>query len=337
LIRAILAVAGLVLAGCATQPAARETLLSGETMGSAWTVKIAGSLPATAESLQAGVQARFDAVNLALSTWRQDSALNEFNGDDRGAWVNIDAELAEVLAYALELAEESGGAYDVTVAPLVDLWGFGPGPASRRVPETAAIDAARARVGWRKVQVDATKRRARKDPGIRIDLSSLGKGRGVDRAAEYLDAQGVTNYLIDLSGKLRARGVNPKGGAWRIAVEAPQADATSAAFSFEPAIVALRDESVATAGDYRRFFEIDGRHYSHIIDPRTGWPVTHDTVSASAIAPDCMQADALATMYMVMRPDDAIALANRRRVPALLIGRQVSGYRAAHSGTWPVN
>jgi thiamine biosynthesis lipoprotein len=337
LIRAILAVAGLALAGCATQPAARETLLSGETMGSAWTVKIAGSLPATAETLRAGVQARFDAVNLALSTWRQDSALSKFNGDDRGEWVDIDAELGEVLAYALELAEESGGAYDVTVGPLVDLWGFGPAPASRRVPDTAAIEAARVRVGWRKVQVDAARRRARKDPGIRIDLSSLGKGRGVDRAAEYLDAQGVTNYLIDLSGKLRARGLNSRGGAWRIAVEAPQADATSAASSFEPAIVALRDQSVATAGDYRRFFEIDGRHYSHIIDPRTGWPVTHDTVSASAIAPDCMQADALATMYMVMRPDDAIALANRRRMPALLISRQVSAYRAAHSSTWPVN
>jgi thiamine biosynthesis lipoprotein len=337
LIRAVLAVAGLVLAGCATQPAAPETLLSGETMGSAWTVKIAGTLPATAETLRAGVQARFDAVNLALSTWRQDSALSRFNRDDSGAWADIDAELGEVLAYALELADESAGAYDVTIAPLVDLWGFGPAPASRRVPDAGAIDAARARVGWRKVQVDATKRRARKDPGVRIDLSSLGKGRGVDRAAEYLDAQGVTNYLIDLSGKLRARGVNSQGGAWRIAVEAPQADATSAAAAFEPAILALQDESVATAGDYRRFFEIDGHHYSHIIDPLSGRPVTHDTVSASAIAPDCMQADALATMFMVMRPDDAITLANRRRVPALLISRQKNGYRAAHSGAWPVN
>ena len=155
---------------------------------------------------------------------------------------------------------------------------------------------------------------------MRVDLSSLGKGRGVDRVAEYLDAQGVTNYLIDLSGKLRARGVNARGEPWRVAVEPPRGGRHFRPAAIEPAIIALVDESVATAGDYRRFFEIDGRHYSHIIDPRTGWPVTHDTVSASAMASDCMQADALATVLMAMSPDDALALANRRGLRALLIG-----------------
>jgi thiamine biosynthesis lipoprotein len=337
LVRSLLAATALVLAGCATQPALPETLLSGETMGSAWTVKIVGARTSSAEILQAGVQGQFDAVNLALSTYRKDSALSAFNAVDSGAWVEIDAELGEVLAYALSLAEESAGAYDVTVGPLVDLWGFGPGPDSRRVPDEAAIESARARVGWRKVQVDGTKRRARKDPGVRVDLSSLGKGRGVDRVAQYLDSHDVTNYLIDLSGKLRARGVNARGAAWRIAVEAPQADSVAVAPEFEPATIMLRDESVATAGNYRRFFESGGRHYSHIIDPRTGWPVTHDTMSASAIAPDCMQADALATVLMVMAPHDAIALAARRRLPAMLIGREGAGYRATHSAAWPVN
>ena len=326
-----------MLAGCATQPARRETLLSGETMGSAWTVKIAGVLPATAEELRAGAQARFDAVNLALSTYRADSELSRFNNDDSGEWIDIDPELGLVLAYALSLAADSGGAYDVTVGPLVNLWGFGPDPANRRVPDAADIDSARARVGWRKVEVDAKKRRARKEPGVRVDLSSLGKGRGVDRVAEYLDSQGVTNYLIDLSGKLRARGVNSQGGAWRVAVEPPQADATSGAPAFRREIVALLNESVATAGDYRRYFEIDGHHYSHIIDPRTGWPVSHDTLSASAIAADCMQADALATVFMVMPPDDAIALANRRRLRVLLVSRAGAAYLATHSGAWPLN
>ena len=332
--RSIIALAGLVLAGCATQPPARETLLSGQTMGSAWTVKIAGHLPASNEELRAGVQARFDAVNLALSTYRADSALSHFNNDDSGQWVDIDAELGEVLSYALSLAEDSGGVYDVTVGPLVNLWGFGPDPATWRVPEAAALENARMRVGWRKVEVDTTKRRARKAPGVRIDLSSLGKGRGVDRAAEYLDAQGITNYLIDLSGKLRARGVNIRDERWRVAVEAPVADATSAQPPFTPAIIELADQSVATAGDYRRFFEIDGKHYSHIIDPRTGWPVTHDTVSASAIASDCMQADAMATVLMAMSPDDAVALANRRRLAALLISRSKGEFVARQTSTW---
>ena len=123
-------------------------------MGSAWTVKLAGALPASAEVLRAGAQARFDAVNLALSTYRADSALSRFNADDSGEWVDIDAELGEVLAYALSLAEASGGAYDVTVGPLVNLWGFGPDPATRQVPDAAAIEAARAHVGWRGVEVD---------------------------------------------------------------------------------------------------------------------------------------------------------------------------------------
>jgi FAD:protein FMN transferase len=334
LFRVIVAAAGFAFAGCATQSAERETLLSGETMGSAWTVKIAGALPASAEELRAGAQARFDAVNLTLSTYRSDSALSRFNNDDSGAWVDIDPELGEVLAYGLSLAAESDGAYDVTVGPLVNLWGFGPEPASGRVPAAAAIDSARARVGWRKVEVDATRRRARKEPGVRVDLSSLGKGRGVDRVAEYLDSRGLTNYLIDLSGKLRGRGVNSRGAGWRVAVEPPQADATSRAPPFPAELVELHDESVATAGDYRKYFEIDGRHYSHIIDPRTGRPVTHETLSASAIAADCMQADALATMLMVMAPDAAIALANRRRLRALLISRDGATYIATHSGAW---
>jgi thiamine biosynthesis lipoprotein len=333
--RVSIALAGLVLAGCVTQPA-RETLLSGQTMGSAWTVKIGGALPASAEDLRAGVQASFDVVDLALSTYRADSALSRFNNDDSGQWIDIQAELGEVLSYALSLAGDSGGAYDVTVGPLVNLWGFGPDPATRRVPDTSALEAARARVGWRKVEVDAMRHRARKGPGVRVDLSSLGKGRGVDRVAEYLDARGVTNYLIDLSGKLRARGLNPQREPWRVAVEPPEADAGSTRPFFKPQIIELVNQSVATAGDYRRFFEIDGKHYSHIIDPRTGWPVTHATVSASAIAPDCMQADALATVLMAMSPDDAVALADRRRVTALLIHRGGGGYLTTRTAAWPL-
>jgi len=333
-VRALIALAGLALAGCATQRTTGETLLSGQAMGSAWTVKLAGELPATGEELRAGVQSRFDAVNLALSTYRADSALSRFNNDDSGEWAAIDPELGAVLSYALELAEESGGAYDVTVGPLVNLWGFGPDPATRRVPDAAALEAARARVGWRKIEVDVGTGRARKAAGVRIDLSSLGKGRGVDRVAEYLDGLGVANYLIDLSGKLRARGRNVRGEPWRVAVESPTADATSARPPLKPEVIALVNESVATAGDYRRFFEIDGRHYSHIIDPRTGWPVTHETVSASAIATDCMQADALATVLIAMSPDDALALANRLGLRALLISRDGAGYLARSTGTW---
>lgn len=322
-----------MLAGCATAPR-KETLLQGETMGSAWTVKIAGELPGSPADLRAGVQARFDAVNRALSTWQPDSALSRFNEDDRGEWVDVDPELAAVLEYALTLARLSGGSYDVTVGPLVNLWGFGPDPATQRVPEAAAIEAARARVGWRKVEVDAARNRARKQPGVRVDLSSLGKGRGVDRVSEYLDARGIRDYLIDLSGKLRARGRNVHGTPWQVAVEQPAADDPGGAPRTVPAVVALRDESVATAGDYRRYFETGGRHYSHIIDPRTGAPVEHATVSATALGSTCMQADALATMLMVMQPDDAQQLAGREHLAALLISRAGAGFALRTSEAW---
>lgn len=303
-------------------------------MGSAWTAKLAGPLPLPAEELRAGAQAQFDAVNLALSTYRPDSDLSRFNTDEGGGWVAVSAELGEVLAYALSLSDASGGAYDVTVGPLVNLWGFGPDPATNRVPDAAAIEAARARVGWRGIEVDLANRRARKRPGMRVDLSSLGKGRGVDRVAEYLDSQGVANYLVDLSGKLRSRGTNARGAPWRVAVERPSADVASTVPAVEPAIIELHDESVATAGDYRRFFESGGRHYSHIIDPRTGYPVSHSTVSATAIAAHCMEADALATVMMVMPPAEAMALAGRERLRTLLITHSDAQYQVHRSAGW---
>jgi thiamine biosynthesis lipoprotein len=318
LFKALIGAAGLLLAGCQAL-APTETLLQGETMGSAWTVKIAGPLPKPAAELQAGAQANFETVNQALSTYRPDSALGLFNAVDSGAWVDVDPELAAVMSYGLSLAQRSEGAYDITVGPLVDLWGFGPDPATNHVPDAAAIRAARSVVGWSKVQVDVEHARARKDPGVRVDLSSLGKGRGVDRVAGYLDSAGVANYLIDLSGKLRARGRNAAGTAWRVAVEQPGADNAAAAGT--PAAVMLRDASIATAGDYRRYFEVDGKHYSHIIDPHTGFPVTHATVSATALGTTCMEADALATVFMVMPPEAALRLADALHIPALLIGR----------------
>ena len=324
----------LALVGCASG-VAHQPVLRGETMGSDWTVRIAGQLPAPASVLQDGVQAQFDAVDQALTTWRPDSALSRFNENDSGEWMDIDPELAAVMSYGLSLADASEGAYDLTIGALVNLWGFGPDPARDVAPPAAAIETVRARVGWRQVQVDLAGHRARKAPGVRMDLSSLGKGRGVDRVAGYLEAQGVANYLIDLSGKLRARGVNPARKPWRVAVEQPGADDPSGAARTVPAAVALRDASIATSGDYRKFFESGGRHYSHIIDPRTGWPVTHATLSATAIAATCMEADALATVFMVMAPEAALRLADAQGTPALWISRADSAFRLVRSASWP--
>jgi thiamine biosynthesis lipoprotein len=239
------------------------------------------------------------------------------------------------MSYGLSLGAASDGAYDLTIAPLVNLWGFGPDPARTAAPHVAAIEAARARVDWRQVQVDLAAHRARKAPGVRVDLSSLGKGRGVDRVADYLDAQGVAGYLIDLSGKLRAHGVNSSRKPWRVAVEQPGPDDPSGSSRTVPVAVALREASIATSGDYRKYFESGGRHFSHIIDPRTGWPVSHGTLSATAIGATCMQADALATVFMVMAPDAALRLADAQATPALWISRADGVFRLARSASWP--
>jgi len=144
----------------------------------------------------------------------------------------------------------------------------------------------------------------------------------------------VSNYLIDLSGKLRARGHNSAGGTWLVAIERPIADATSDHTAAEPEVLTLRDSSVATAGDYRRFFETNGRHYSHIIDPRSGEPVIHSTVSATALARTCMEADAWATVLMVVPPGQALALADASHLKALLIERATPGFRLKSSAAW---
>jgi FAD:protein FMN transferase len=312
-------VAAFWVAGCVTQPALVEAEFSGLTMGSRWTVKVTGSTPIAREVLQRGIQQHFNEVDAALSTWRTDSALSRFNTIDDGAWHAIDPELAQVLRYALTLGEVSGGAYDVTVAPLVDLWGFGPAARRNEPPDAAQIAAARERVGWHRVEVDPVAALARKEPGVRLDLSSLGKGRGVDRVAGYLQSVGVDHFLIDLSGKLRASGRNARGQHWRVAVEAPAADAADGKPQMASGAITLRDQSIATAGDYRRYFESSGRRYSHHIDPRTGWPVTHPVSSATVIAADCMQADALATLLLVMPPDAARRLTSRMSIPSLFI------------------
>lgn len=326
----------LLLVACGA-PAPQATLLSGTTMGSVWTVKVAGPLPMEPDALRNGVQAQFDTVDAALSTWRADSALSRFNAAAHADWQTLDAELFEVLDYALQLARISDGAYDITVGPLVDLWGFGPDPARSTAPSAEAIARARAQVGWHRIELDRQGRRARRAAGVRIDLSSLGKGRGVDRVAAWLESQGVHHYLIDLSGKLRAAGGNERGEPWRVAVEKPEADDPSGRPNITDAVIALQDEAVATAGDYRRYFESGGAHYSHLIDPASGMPVDHGTVSATALAADCMSADAWATLLVLMPHQAAQDLAARHGIPALLIVRDGQDVRLLPGAHWPVS
>ncbi|MEO7775779.1 MAG: FAD:protein FMN transferase [Steroidobacteraceae bacterium] len=332
--RAVTLLALLLLQGCAT--AHVEQLLRGHTMGSEWTVKLAGAPREDAAMLAAGVQQRFDAVVAQMSTYEPGSDLSRFNQSPPDAWQRLPPELFAVLGYALQLARDTDGAYDPTIGPLVNLWGFGPDPKRNTTPDADAIRAARARVGWRRIELDAGNRSARHAPDTYVDLSSLAKGFGVDEVARYLDAQGVTDYLIDLSGKLRAGGVNARRVPWRVAVERPGPDGNDSLDAITTdAAVDLTDRAVASAGDYRRFFIADGRQYSHIIDPVSGVPVGHALASVTVLAADCLTADALATALLVLGPEAGLAHARRHRIAALFVIREGASLAVLRTEDWP--
>jgi thiamine biosynthesis lipoprotein len=229
-----------------------------------------------------------------------------------------------VLAHALEVAGDTGGAYDPTVGPLVDLWGFGPAPRRHTRPPADAIAAARARTGWARLTLDARGRRARQPGGVSVDLSSIAKGFAVDEVAAYLRRLGVTSYLVEIGGELRGHGTKPDGTPWWVALERPPA-LPGAGSGAGDLIVALHGLSVATSGDYRRFFEDGGQCYSHTIDPRTGCPVEHGLASVTVLHPECMIADALATALMVLGAAAGLAYARRCGLMALFVDRGARG------------
>jgi thiamine biosynthesis lipoprotein len=254
--------------------------------------------------------------------------------------------LQKALTFALHLASDTGGAYDPTVAPLVDVWGFGTRGRRYSPPSTSEVSAARARVGWSKVELDAAAHRVRRPAGVQIDLSSMQHGFAADQVASYLQSLGVTRYLVDVGSELRAAGDAPEGHPWQVAIERPPSeltDASSAAMT--PAlnastvqavaaasarkadaptplhVVALRDAGIANSGNYRYFFDYNGRRYSHRIDPRTGEPIIHPLAAVTVIDPECMRADALATALTVLGPDEGLAYAREHNIAALFVVR----------------
>ncbi len=307
-----------VLATCARPPAL--VTLRGPTMGTTWTVKLVVPAGASAQALQKGIQGEVDRVVAQMSTYEADSDLSRFNRAAAGTWQLLPADFFDVLSYALSLAKDTDGAYDPTVGPLVNLWGFGPGAHRHEVPAEADIAAARARVGWNSIELDPAHRRARQPGGVYVDLSSVAKGFGTDQIARYLGRSGVTSYLVDISGELRAHGRRPDGGDWQVGIEKPGAavGAVVAADEVER-VVTLREQSIATSGDYRHFFEDGGAFYSHHIDPRTGRPVEHRIASVTTIADDCMHADSIGTAMMVLGPEQGMEYARRHDLAVLMI------------------
>ena len=290
-------------------------------MGTTWSVRYLGGAETSAS--RPGIEAVLEKVVAQMSGWRPDSAICRFNAAPAGSWHTLPGEFQAVLDCALEIAEASGGAFDPSMAPLVDLWGFGPVPAAEGTPEPAAIARALARMGWRGLRPEGD--RLLQPGGMGLDFCGIAKGYAVDLVTEYLVAQGLASFLVEIGGELRGQGMKPDGSPWWVEIEAvPGMAAPDANF-----VVALHGLSVATSGDYRRFFEQDGRRYSHTLDPRTGRPVAHDVASVTVLDPSCMRADAWATALFVLGAREGLAMAAREGIPALFVTRE-EGRLAEH-------
>jgi len=310
--------------------------LSGATMGTHYAVTAKCELPAQA------VEKELATVNGEMSTYDSESMLSRFNRANVGEWWEISIDLAEVIEAAQSLSERSNGAFDVTVGPLVNLWGFGPEartnvPEARtkvpEVPDSQAIAAAHARVGFRHLSVrrvgpGQSRAELRKDIALSVDLSAIAKGHGVDRLALRLETLGCFDYLVDIGGEVRVAGVNPQGDAWRVGVEVPNAGE----FGGVQRILQMSEGAIATSGDYRNFFEVDGTRYSHTIDPRSGMPVTHALASVSVVHESAMWADGFATTIAVLGPEAGFAFAEKTNLSALFIIRTASGFEERYTG-----
>jgi thiamine biosynthesis lipoprotein len=309
----------------------RTMAFAGPTMGTSYSVTIAD--PPTGldrRAIKAEIDGHLETVNRQMSNWRGDSEISGFNTEEPDAWTTVSPDTLFVIDEALWVGRLSGGAFDPTIGPLVDLWGFGPGAAERRIPQPARVDAALERTGLGQVRTRASRPAiAKVRAGLEIDLSGIAKGFGVDRLAGRLEAHGIDRYLVEIGGELRARGNSPRHRPWWIGIEKPLAGLRAV-----QRIVGLDRGAIATSGNYRNYFDSDGWRYSHIIDPRSGEPVRHRLVSATVIAPTAMQADALSTALMVLGPDDGWALAEREQLAALFIRQDGNGFTEVASSAF---
>jgi thiamine biosynthesis lipoprotein len=286
-------------------------------MGTTFTVKVVGAQGdgTTNHRVAELVREVVDTVDGAMSTYRTDSEIAVFNRHDTESF-KASQEMVAVVSEAQRVARLSNGAFDITVGPLVDLWGFGPTgitepPSEERLAELVAI------TGYEQITVDSANGTLRKAvPACRIDLSAIAKGFAVDEVAAALDRQGFSAYMVEIGGEVRTRGRKASGDEWRIGIERPDADGRTVHMA-----IPLTDMALATSGDYRNFVVRDGVRISHTIDPRNGRPIAHELASVSVIHSSCMTADALATALEVLGPEEGFAFAERQKISALFLVR----------------
>ena len=309
----------LALAACKSGWSVLE--LTGLTMGTGYSiVAVDHSRKIDKAELQAAIDTALAQVNTQMSNWDASSEISRFNAAATGDSIAVSPELAHVMQAAADVHDASAGAFDVTVGALIDLWGFGADGTRTDMPADADIAHAMACCGQAQ-SVELRGNALHKLNGeAEIYLSSIGKGFGVDQVARTLRDFGLSDYMVEIGGDLYTAGRNPDGQPWQIGIETPQ--------SFDRGVmkvVGLSDLGMATSGDYRNYFDVDGARYSHIIDATTGRPVTHDTTSVTVLTENAMLADAWATALLVLGRDKGLAIADEHGIAALFIDRGAKG------------
>ena len=305
-----------LVTACSQPPQSNYIHISGRTMGTTYNIKFSEQGAPDPAVLQAEVDIRLVEINKLMSTYDPQSELSRFNQHKGDSPFPMSDETLLVLNEAKRLGELSHGYLDVTVGPLVNLWGFGPTLRPEKVPSPEMVEETRGRIGLDKLVLLENGAKKSSDD-LYVDLSTIAKGYAVDQLAKIMEAKGVTNYMVEIGGEMRVSGVNASGHPWRIAVEKPLTKQRAM-----QRLIAIGDNAIASSGDYRNYFEENGVRYSHLIDPTTGYPIQHKVVAVTVVHESSMTADGLSTALNVMGKDRALALAEKNNLAVLLITRE---------------
>lgn len=298
----------------------------GRTMGTTFSVKAVLNGPFCPEPVKVRIEETLRRVNALMSTYQADSELSRFNRSPSGSWFPVDPETMRVFAVARKVGTLSGGALDITLGPLVNLWGFGPEKRHDVLPTEEEITAAKALTGLSKLRLQQDPPALLKEiDNLYCDLSAVAKGYGVDGVFETLMEMGITSCMVEIGGEVRVAGLKPDGLPWRIGVAVP--DGSQQVFR----VFAIENMAMATSGDYQNYYEVDGKRYSHTIDPVSGRPIVHKLASVTVLLPTCAEADAWATALDVLGPEKGMAMAEEQNLAALFIVREADGFAERRS------
>lgn len=300
--------------------------IDGYTMGSTWSVRFVGLRDVDVGAVRSTLELELEELNHQLSGYQPDTALSAFNRSPVGEWQSPPSHLRAVLDFGLLAHEETAGAFEMTIRPLVGLWGFGAAEPRTTAPSEAEIAGTVARIGSRFLERSPDGLQWRRNADVGVDVDAIAPGYAADVLSRKLASMGHPAHLVEIGGELVARGLRPDGTPWRVGIERPVPQR-----GVVEQVIAVSDVAIATSGDYRDYFEEDGVRYSHTLDPLTGRPVRHSLASVTVLAPTGMAADAYATALMVLGPERGLAFAQEHGLGIYLLLREGSGFREVYN------